>query len=179
MSTFLRSLRFLLFKLFLPVVAVFADVFFCHKLNRNGNFLREVAFAPHTAAIHLLGESDDPPGELKFQQCTFMLDRGGVAIEADSLANAKVTASACAFAEAMPPGASNRGLSAVLHAADVVPLVRFGPLEGGQPNGYFAVTTPTGDAKPILLVRSPWVAADPRRLLAGDEPWNAFKLNIL
>jgi len=141
--------------------------------------VREVAFAPHTAAIHLLGEADNPTGEVKLQQCTFMLDRGGVAIEADSLANAKVTASACAFAEAMPSGASNRGLSAVLHAADVVPLVQFGLLEGGQPNGYFAVTTPIGDAKPILLVRSPWVAADPRRLLVGDEPWNAFKLNIL
>ena len=158
--------------------------------------VRESAFGAHVAAIALRAAADDPAAvpELHLTNCSFMIETGS-AVEAAG--PSVVTTALCLFAgppadpaAQAPAGPVEARPAAVrsVHAAPAAATVTGRP---DAPSAYYLVdvsSTPSqvvtvaaaraaGDAGAVDCPAAPWAVPDPRPLIAGARPWEAFRLN--
>jgi serine/threonine protein kinase len=160
-------------------------------------------FAPHAAAIQVEangnGAEPTPRAEVKLAHCSFMLDRGGAAVEAGAPTN--VTAADCVFAPVN--GAAAVPFLTSEARRGVVIRLRSEKTEGvqlrsppGRANAYFNVD-PLGTASAsftfeecktvapavedrghVELRQPPWATAEPLKAAASESPWKAFALRV-
>ena len=155
----------------------------------------QTAFAPHSAAIALEPAPDEARTlpELALTSCSFLLDQGA-AIEAGG--PAAVRHEFCVFAAPQPDATdlmmgdpAERPATVVLSAQDGAKAARVTSQPDRRSLVYRAdaAATPSkrvgvaaaalaGDAGLAEVAVSPWATPDPLPLLAGPQPWEAFRL---
>jgi tRNA A-37 threonylcarbamoyl transferase component Bud32 len=163
-------------------------------------------FGPHAAAIQVAAPKDDgngtdappapaPSAKVSLLRSSFLFDPRSAVVAAATPVT--VTAGYCVFA---PAAALQTPLPAVLNVASKDGARFSFTGVAGQKNAYYRVNPlavganggaesytfgeckekklPAADAGAVNLAQRPWYEAEPPAVLAGPDPWRAFRLKL-